>query len=363
MENIGRDALNKIKNYQPGKSIESVQKEFNLERIFKLASNENPLGASKKVIAGLKEDMNSLHRYPDPYCLTLKEALGAKLKVEVEQLIIGNGSDEIIKIIGESFLDEGDKVLVGVPSFSEYDYISNLMGAELIKVPLKDFTYDLGGILKMIDPQTKIIFICNPNNPTGTKVLKEDLDNFMRKVPKEVLVVFDEAYSEYASENYYSGLNYLEQGFPNVLVLKTFSKAYGLAALRIGYGIGNRELISWITKAKEPFNVNELAQRAAFLALEDEEHLSESLRVNEEGKEFLMKEFLERGFTPYETDANFLWVDLKRDGDKLFKDLLAQGVIIRQGSVFGYPEFMRVTIGTEIENKALIAALDKVLEV
>ena len=358
----GREAINNIKPYSPGKAIDEVKKELGLEKVYKMASNENPLGPSPLALEAIKENMADIHIYPDGSSLLLKEELAKKNEIGVNQIIVGNGSDEIIKLLGESFLDEGDTIIMGDPSFSEYDYIGNLMGAKVKKVPLVDFAFDLELILDSLDDSVKIVALCNPNNPTGTVIDKEAMIDFIDRVPENIIVVLDEAYKEYAGSDFYSGLNFIKDGKNNVLVLNTFSKIYGLAALRVGYGMGSESLISWILRAKEPFNVNVLAQVGAKAALNDIEHVNRSIELNEAGKEYLYKEFAARGFVYSPSGANFIWVDIKNDSKKVFEGLLKKGVVIRPGHVFGADTHIRVTIDKPEINKYFIEMLDEVIK-
>lgn len=357
----GREAINNIKPYSPGKAIEEVKKELGLDKVYKMASNENPLGPSPMALQAIRNNMEDIHIYPDGSSLLLKEALAGKNDIEVEQIIVGNGSDEIIKLLGESFLEEGDTIIMGDPSFSEYDYIGNLMGAKVKKVPLVDFAFDLELVLDSLDDSVKIIALCNPNNPTGTVIGKDALIDFIEKVPQNIIVVLDEAYKEYAGQDFYSGLNFIKEGNNNVLVLNTFSKIYGLAALRVGYGMGSESLISWILRAKEPFNVNVLAQVGAKAALSDTEHVRKSIELNESGKEYLFKEFSSRGFISSPSGANFIWVDIKQDSKKVFDGLLKKGIVIRPGCVFGAETHIRVTIDKPEVNRYFIEMLDDVM--
>ena len=358
----GRAALHNIKPYSPGKSIDEVKRELGLETVYKMASNENPLGPSPMAIEAMKGSLHGVHIYPDGSSLKLKEALAAKLGVESGQIIVGNGSDEIIKLLGVSFLSPEDTILMGHPSFSEYDFAGSVMGATVKKVDLTDQHFDLDRILEEMDSSVKIIALCNPNNPTGAVIGREELVRFMSKVPDHVIVVLDEAYKEYAGEDFYSGINFIKEGRENVVVLNTFSKIYGLAALRVGYGIAHEHLISWITRAKEPFNVNALAQIGAQAALADEDHVARSVALNEEGKQYLVEEFDKRGFISYPTGANFIWADIRLDSQEIFEGLLRKGVVIRPGSVFGAPSFIRVTIDKPEVNRYFIEMLDEVIK-
>lgn len=357
----GRAALHNIKPYSPGKSIDEVKRELGLETVYKMASNENPLGPSPKAIAAMAEGLHGVHIYPDGSSLKLKQAIAAKLGVESGQIIVGNGSDEIIKLLGVSFLTPEDTIIMGHPSFSEYDFAGSVMGANVRKVDLVDQHFDLDAVLEAVDDSVKIIALCNPNNPTGAVLGRDELEAFMAKVPEHVVVVLDEAYKEYAGEDFYSGINLIREGRENVIVLNTFSKIYGLAALRVGYGIAHEHLISWITRAKEPFNVNALAQIGAEAALGDEEHVRRSVELNEEGMAFLEAEFARRGFVCYPSGANFIWADIKMDSQEIFEGLLRKGVVIRPGSVFGAPSFIRVTIDKPDVNRYFVEMLDEVI--
>jgi len=362
IEKKARAEIFNLKPYVAGKPIEEVKRELGLDDIIKLASNENPLGASPKAVEAVKNSLNMLHLYPDGNCYYLKRKLAAFLDVEENQLLIGNGSDEILKLLAETFLNNGDEVIMARPSFSEYEFTATVMGAKCIFIPLLDFKHDLSAMGDAITDKTKIIFLCNPNNPTGTIVNKTEVDEFMNRVPEDVLVIFDEAYYEYAeSPDYPDGLDYLRQG-RNVVVCRTYSKIYGLAALRIGYAVTTAEITAAVDRVTEPFNVNMLAQIAATAALDDEEHVKASLNMNSEGKKYLYKEFEQMGIKYLATDANYIFLDTGRDCQEVFNKLMKMGVIIRTGDIFGYPTFIRVTVGSAAENKRFINSLRSILE-
>jgi histidinol-phosphate aminotransferase len=351
-----------IRPYVPGKSIELVQKEFGLTDVIKLASNENPLGPSPKAIEAMKDNAHKMFLYPDGYCTDLRNMLAEDLGIEQNQLIFGNGSDEVIKLLGETFIQPGDEVIVANPSFSEYDFVCFLMGGILKKVPLTNHTHDLEKMAEQITEKTKMIFLCNPNNPTGTIVTKEEVDKFLTKIPDTVVVVFDEAYYEYVEAKAYpQSLEYLYQGKENIIILRTFSKIHGLAGLRIGYGIAAPEMIQLLERTREPFNVNLMAQKAALASLSDKGHIQKSRDVNKKGREFLYKSFEEMGLEYIPTYGNFVMVDLQKSSKKAFIELQKRGVIIRTGDVFGMDTFIRVTIGTAEENERFISTLKDVL--
>ncbi|SMB92567.1 histidinol phosphate aminotransferase apoenzyme [Thermanaeromonas toyohensis ToBE] len=365
MDNLApqcREAILEIKPYVPGKPIEEVQRELGIQDVVKLASNENPLGPSPEAVLALREAVEKIHFYPDGTCYYLKEALAAKLGVTPDKLIIGNGTDEILKLLAEAFVNPGEEIVVADPTFSEYEFAAQVMGGRAIKVPCRDFRHDLTAMAEAITSRTRLVFICNPNNPTGTIVEQDELDAFLAKVPTNVLVVIDEAYNEYVtSPAYPDSLAYVRSGRPNVIVLRTFSKIYGLAGLRVGYGISQPEIIHALNRVREPFNVNFLAQVAATAALKDEIHVAKSREINREGKEFLYRELEALGLQFIPTEANFIFVDVGRDSREVFNRLLRKGVIVRTGDIFGYPTFLRITIGTPRQNQRLIASLREVL--
>ncbi len=357
-----RKAILDIAPYQPGKPISELQREKGVSDVIKLASNENPLGPSPKAVAALEEALGGLHIYPDGSCFELRRALAQRMAVDESQLIFGNGSDEVIKMLGLTFLEPGDEVLFCQPTFSEYAFAAHLMGATCRVLSLADdYAYDLEAMALAINPATKLVFICNPNNPTGAYVREDAVREFLAKVPDGVLVVFDEAYYEYVTApDYPDSLKYVREG-RNVVVLRTFSKVYGLAGLRVGYGIAPKHLAELVHRVREPFNVNGLAQIGALAALSDEEHVAKSRKTNSSGKAWLYKELSKLGLMYIPTETNFIFFDLGHDSETVFQRLLEQGVIVRSGSVFGCPTWLRVTIGTFEENERFINSLRKAL--
>jgi histidinol-phosphate aminotransferase len=351
----------RLKPYVPGKPIEEVQREYGLTDIVKLASNENPLGPSARAVAAMREAAAHVALYPDASCYRLTQALAVHWRVAPENLILGNGSDEIIQFIGMAFLEPGDEVLTATPSFVRYEAAATLNNASLIEVPLRDFRFDLPAMAERLSPRTRVVFIANPNNPTGTIVMRTELERFLDRVPARALVVMDEAYFEYAdAPEYPDGWEYVRQG-RNVVVLRTFSKIYGLAGLRVGYGMARPELIRYLHQVREPFNVNSLAQAAAIASLEDPEQVERSRQVNREGKAALTTAFDAMGLPHVPTEANFVLVDVKRNCREVFEGLLRRGVIVRTGDIFALPTHLRVTIGTAEQNERLLQALRGVL--
>ncbi|NMB45537.1 MAG: histidinol-phosphate transaminase [Firmicutes bacterium] len=356
-----RQTILEIAPYQPGKPISELQREKGLVDIVKLASNENPLGPSPKAVEALKQSLSSLHIYPDGSCFELRQALADKLGVQDMQLIFGNGSDEVIKMLGLTFLEPGDEVLFCEPTFSEYAYAAHLMGARTRSLPLASYAFDLESVAQAITPNTKIVFICNPNNPTGAYVNQGAVEAFLAKIPDSILVVFDEAYYEYVmAEDYPDTLSYVKAG-QNVVVLRTFSKVYGLAGLRIGYGIAPPHIAELIHRVREPFNINALAQIGALAALEDEKHVRESRELNESGKAWLYQELSRLGLEYVPTQTNFIFFNLQQDSQEIYEKLLDQGVIARSGAIFGCANWLRITIGTEAQNRRFVEALEKAL--
>jgi histidinol-phosphate aminotransferase len=356
-ENIFRKNILDIKPYVPGKPIDEVERELKIKNIIKLASNENPWGASPKALAALTQQINNIHLYPDGNAYYLKQSLAEQLSIQQDNIIIGNGSDELIKMIAETFINPGDEIIIPDPTFSEYEFAAKVMGGKAIKVKTKEFRIDLMTTLKQVTEKTKLVFICNPNNPTGTIVLKAELESFLSQLPEKIIVVFDEAYYEYVeNENYVSGINYITQR-ENTIVLRTFSKIYGLAGLRIGYGIANKRLIGLINRVREPFNTNSLAQVAAVASLNDDAYREKCKELNLLGKQWLYQELekLKLNYIPSET--NFVLIDVKRDASVIYEKLLKEGVIIRSCASFGLPNYIRVTIGKPEENLRFIQTL------
>ena len=347
--------------YSPGKPISEVRREFGLEDVVKLASNENPLGPSPLALNAVREAAAAMNLYPDGSSFELVDALSRHFHVPKEQIVVGNGSDELIRMLGWVLLDgPEDEVLVGDPSFICYDETANVVPCRLVKVPLDaNYVHDLPAMSSKLSDRTRIVFIANPNNPTGTIVHKPEVDAFLRDVPETALVVFDEAYYEFGREEpgYPDGREYVLEG-RNVAALRTFSKAYGLAGIRCGYGFMPPEVADAIHRARQPFNVNSLAQVAGIAALGDSEHVQKTLANNREGASVISAALKKAGAKPCETFANFVFADFGRPTGALVQALLAQGVIVRSGDPFRCPNCIRVTIGTPKENEKFVKALE-----
>ncbi|OAH57372.1 histidinol-phosphate aminotransferase [Domibacillus aminovorans] len=357
-----RKALEKIQPYSPGKPIWEVQEELGLDRVIKIASNENPLGPSSKAVEAIMQELVTLNRYPDADAVRLKQSIADKLNVAASQLIITNGADELITLLSETFLENGDEIIVPSPSFSEYDFGAHLMGANVVLAKLElDFEYDINVILDAVTDRTKIVYLCSPNNPTGTYLPKNQFEQLLNKLPDHILVVFDGAYSHYAAaDDYTDGIEYIASGYP-VIVLQTFSKIYGLAGVRVGFGVARADIIQRILKVKEPFNVNALAQAAATAAINDDEHVRNSQIVNEKGR-IQLYEALEKMNVGYSKSmSNFVLVQIGPAAKEFYEKLLAKGIIVRYGAIWGLPEYIRVSVGTLEENAEFIKEMAAIL--
>jgi histidinol-phosphate aminotransferase len=347
--------------YQPGKPIEEVKRELGLTEVIKLASNENPFGCSPKAKDAIVRETANVSLYPDGAASDLTAALAAKYGVNKDQLILGNGSDEIILMLCRAFLVPGDETIMADNTFPIYRHNSEVENAVVVEVPVKDGKHDLDGMLAKITNKTKIVWVCNPNNPTGTIVGAEELERFLSKVPPSVIVALDEAYCEYVEDASYPDGLALMKKYSNVVLLRTFSKIYGLASLRIGYGIGRADIIRSINQVREPFNTSRFAQAAATAALADQEFVSECRRVNSEGQRTLRAAFERLGLHAFPAHGNFIMVDVRRPAQEVFQALLRKGIIIRAGQR-GYPNHIRITIGSKEQNEKVIAALEAVLQ-
>lgn len=356
-------SLNDIPVYQPGRPIEEVARELGLpaSSFIKLASNENPLGPSPKAMAAMQHVIANLHLYPDGNAFHLKQALAGKLGVQPGNLILGNGSNEIIEFIGHAYMAPGVDVVVSQYCFAVYPLVTKLFGANLITVPATDYGHDLPAMLKAITPNTRVVFVANPNNPTGTLASKDALRRFVDAVPANVLLALDEAYVEFLADpaDFVSGIR--DGTRQNVVVMRTFSKIFGLAGLRLGYGIAHPELIAAFEKIRQPFNINAIAQAGALAALEDDEHTRRTRENNAAGLRFCEAACHELGLEIIPSAANFLLVRVG-DGQRVFEALQRAGVITRPMGGYGLPEWLRISIGTPAENSRLLAALKKVLE-
>lgn len=352
-----------IKPYVPGKPIEEVRREYGLTDIIKLASNENPLGPSPKVLAALQAALPELNFYPDAQAYALCRAISARHGVMPEMVRVGNGADGLIRELCVSYLEDGDEVLTSASSFPVYDISAAVMRARMVKTPLKGLGFDLDAIAAAITDRTRLIFLCNPNNPTGTIVTAGEVAEFLGRVPAHVMVVLDEAYFEFVdSPDYPDSLATIRSGrYPNVIVLRTFSKAYGIAGIRLGYGIAQPELLAPLRASAESFPVNRLAQAAGLAALEDNEFMRRTVEMNRTGRAYLSREFERLGLAYAVSHTNFILVHIGPQARDVFQELLKRGLIVRPCTGYDLPEHLRVSIGTEAQNTRFIAALESVI--
>jgi histidinol-phosphate aminotransferase len=349
--------------YQPGKPIDEVKKEYGLSSVIKLASNENPFGCSLKAKEAIIRYVDKVSMYPDGASVDLAQVVAKTHSIETNQIVFGAGSDEVILMIARAFLSPGDETIMADRTFPQYKHNAEVEGATVIEVPLKHGTHDLNAMLERVTKRTKIIWVCNPNNPTSTIVTKSEVEAFLNHVPSEIMVVLDEAYAEYiVTEEYPDSLSLL-RNYPNVVILRTFSKAYGLASLRIGYGIGRPEIIRSINQVREPFNTTGFAQIAAIAAMEDHQFLEQCRQVNAEGIAYLTSQLDRLGLTYFPAHGNFILIDTFRDAKIVYEQLLRKGIIVRGGHTasIGFPTMIRVTVGSSEQNKAFIETLETVI--
>jgi histidinol-phosphate aminotransferase len=346
--------------YEPGKPIEETARELNVppNEIVKLASNENPLGPSPKAVAAIRNAIDSVQLYPDGGGFRLREALAGKLGFKRENIILGNGSNEVIEFVGHAFLNPGDEVIAVEHAFIAYKLVAALFGAYTIETAAPNFQPDLNAILSAITPKTKVIFIANPNNPTGVLISEDKIDTFLARVPEHIVTVFDEAYFEFL-DHPPDTLRYVHEG-RDIIVLRTFSKIHGLASLRVGYGIASRSLIEVLQKTRQPFNVNGIGQIGAIAALEDSEHVLRSKQIVDSGRAFLEEQFSAMKLEYIPSAGNFVFVNVG-DGPTIFKKMLTRKIIVRPLHGYNLPEWIRITVGTMEQNEKCIAVLKQVL--
>lgn len=365
IDRLFRKEIEDIPVYIPGKPIEEVQRMLGLKRVIKLASNENPLGPSPKAIAAIKKNLDGINRYPDAASWYIKAGIAKNLKTGIDRIICGNGSDEIIILAVKAFVNKGDEVIIARPTFLIYQVAAGIAGADIKFVPLtNDLKYDLKAMKKAITEKTKMIFIANPDNPAGTYVTKKELDEFFDGLPNDIIVYLDEAYFELASffcKDYPNGIDYLS-GRPNLIVARSFSKIYGLAGLRVGYGVTSERIVKYLDKFRDPFNVNCLAQAAACAALDDKEFVEKTLEHVKKEKQFLYDAFDRMGLEYIKTATNFMMINVKTDCVKVFEKLICKGIIVRDMKAWGFGTYIRVSVGTREENEIFIETLKKVLK-
>jgi len=361
LSELVRPTLKRIRPYSPGKDSKEAMRELGITRITKLASNENPLGPSPKAVEAMQQAVLNVHIYPDIPCADLTAALAQHYNTAPEGILIGRGSGEILHMLGLAFLNPGDEVVFSQFPFALYPGLANIMDAKPVEVPAKGFGHDLQAIAEAIGPRTKLVIIGNPCNPTGTICTAAEIADFMARVPETAIVVFDEAYAEYADDpDFGEGLPYVREG-RRAIVLRTFSKIYALAGLRIGYGMTTPEIGSTLKLVREPFNINCIAQVGALVSLGDPDQVTRSRELAHRGKEFLYQQCEDMGLEYAPTQANFMLVNVGMDSRECFDGLMRRGVTVRTGDIFGLTTWVRVTIGTQDENEHFIEALRGVL--
>ncbi|MBN2103234.1 histidinol-phosphate transaminase [bacterium] len=353
--------IESLRPYEPGKPVEEIQRELGVADPIKMASNENPLGPSPKAIEVMKSACEQMHYYPDGGCYYLKEKLAKHLKpydIEPHNLIIGNGTNEIIEFVIRTFVAPDENVVTGDPSFIIYKLAGISHNREEITVPLKDnLCYDLTAVNRAINDKTKVVFLANPNNPTGRVFDIHEFEHFLTHTPEDIIICLDEAYAEYVDNSEIpNGLEYAPYR-SRLIVLRTFSKIYGLAGLRVGYGVSDKSLISYMDRVRPPFNVNRMAQAAAMAALDDQTHIRKSIEINQKGRKYLQSEFKRFGIKYYPSQTNFILIDFGKPADSYYQALLKKGYITRPVKNYNLPNCLRITIGTDEQNRGLIQAL------
>lgn len=359
---VSNKKLGSIQTYEPGKPVEELERELGIKGAIKMASNENPFGPSPKAVRAIAGSLKKVNRYPDSHSFYLREALAKKFRIAAERIVLGNGSDELIVMALRAFLGPSQEAVMAVPSFLIYRIATLVQGGNAVEVPMKNFRYDLKGMAEGITEKTKVIFIANPDNPVGTYVTHEELNRFVNSVPSRCLIFIDEAYYEFACQrrDYPKSFAFLDR--PNVILTRTFSKAYGLSGLRIGYAFSSPQVARSLNKVREPFNVNLLAQAAALAALKDTAFVRKVIRTTEAEKRFLRRELMKRGIETLESATNFLLLRVGRGAWDVYESLLKSGVIVRTMKEWGMADYLRVTVGTPRENRIFLRKLSRILK-
>lgn len=364
-QSLAVEGVRSLQPYQAGKPLEELEREYGIRHAVKLASNENPLGPGKKALAAIEQQLSGLSRYPDGNGFSLKKALSKKHGVSMDQLTLGNGSNDILEFLARAFVASGDDVIFSEHAFAVYPIVTQAVGGRAVIVTAKNYGYDLDAMAAAVNDKTRLIFIANPNNPTGTWLTEKALRDFLKKIPAQVLVVLDEAYYEYAIDpalracGYTSVMSWINE-YPNLVVTRTFSKAYGLAGLRIGYSVSHVEVADILNRVRQPFNTNSLALAAAEAALADEAHLQQSIKVNAEGMRVFIQAFEQLGLEYIPSVGNFICVKVG-DAAGVYESLLRAGIIVRPVANYGLPEYLRISIGQADENARFLDALKKIL--
>jgi len=356
-----RAVVHELVDYEPGRDVEEVAEELDIPvaRIVKLASNENPFGPSPKAIAAIPAEFPNLHMYPWKRFTDFKHVLAEYHGLTPENIVLGHGTESLIASVPQLYVDPGDEIVVAAESYTLHELSCVAMGAVVRRVALKDYRYDLDAMLAAVGPRTKVLWLCNPNNPTGTILTEAEVEYLLERLPATVAVVMDGAYAEYADDpDYGDGLTFVRRGYPNVITMRTLSKAYGLAGLRVGFAAAHPEVCRMLDRLREPFNLSRAATAAGPAAIADVAWLHHCQELNRAGRRYLSEEFTRLGFDVVPSQSNFILVDVKQDADSLFGRLLAQGIIVRPAGGWGYARHIRVTVGTAEQNAQLIAALD-----
>jgi len=361
MKRLIRPGIEDLIPYPPGKPIEELERELGIQGSIKLASNENPLGPSPRAIDAIRKNLKTLHRYPDGSGYYLKSRLSEKFSLPLDRILLGNGSNELIELIIRTFLEPGDEAVQAFPTFLVYEKIVKGAGGKMISVPLADFSVDLKAVRDAVGPRTKILFVNNPNNPTGTILKTPEMIDFFKNIPEEVIVVMDEAYMEFVTDpDFANGIQFLDS-HPGIIVIRTFSKLYGLAGLRIGYGFASERITDYINRVRQPFNANSLAQAAAIAALDDRDFVDRTLKTVREGLEYLHEHLGRMGLDALPTQTNFFLIKVPFGGREMYERLLREGVIVRAMDSYRLPEYIRINVGLPEENERFIKTLEKIL--
>jgi len=359
--NLAVPGVQKLIPYTPGKPIEELERELGLSHIIKLASNENPLGPGKKALAAIQETLKDLALYPDGNGFNLKQALAKKYALDMDQITLGNGSNEILELVARAFLTPELEVVFSQHAFAVYPIVTQAVGAKAVVAPALNYGHDLDAMLKKVTDKTRLVFIANPNNPTGTLLDHASLESFIQALPDTCVCVLDEAYCEFVGDGSADNSIAWLKKYPNLLITRTFSKAYGLAGLRVGYGLSSPQLADILNRVRQPFNNNMLALAAAEAALADAEHLQNTIAINAQGMAFITDGFKKLALEWIPSAGNFVLVDLKQPAMPIYEALLRKGVIVRPVGVYELPNHLRITIGTEAENQLFLQALAEVL--
>lgn len=358
-----RNELASIRPYVPGKPIEEVKKEFGIDEIEKLASNENPLGPSPMAMEAIKKEVDNIHIYPDASAMLLRKEIAKEYDLSYDNVVVGNGGEQILSMIAQTFINAGDEAIMAATTFGLYGSSVTHMGGVPIKLPLKNYKHDFEGFIDKITSKTKLIYVCNPNNPVGNIMTKDEITYLVKKVPEDVVIIFDEAYYDYAKINpdYPETLNILKAR-PNTIILRTFSKVAGIAGVRVGFALTSKEIASEMGKVKGVFNVNRLAQAAAIGALNDKEHIERTVELNYKSMAMMEEYFKEMGLDYIQSNANFIFVNVNMDSKVVFQKLMEKGIIIRPGYLWSWDNWIRVSTGTIEQTEKFLSKLHSLLK-